>query len=242
MDIDKSVLSAKNLCVDRGGRKVLDNVSFSIAQGEVFALLGGNGAGKSTTLLTFLGFIAQSSGDARIHNLQVQQNIHEIRRRTAYLPESVSLYSHLSARENVEYFLSLAGVERSIEEVEKGFDDVRLAVDVRARRLSTYSKGMRQKVAIALAILRRTPLLLLDEPTSGLDPVAIDEFNALLGFLSETGTTVFMVTHDVYGACHVAKRVGLLQEGRMVGMFEAAEGKQISAEEVHRSFIEHHPS
>ena len=89
---------------------------------------------------------------------------------------------------------------------------------------------------------RRAPLLLLDEPTSGLDPVAIDEFHAILTALSESGTTVFMVTHDVYGACHVAKRVGLLQQGRMVGMFEAGDGVQISAEEVHQTFSTYHAS
>lgn len=236
------VLTAHGLCVDRGGRRVLEDVTFSIEQGDVFALLGGNGAGKSTALLTFLGFIPPAGGDAYVQGLNVRQDIQAIRRQTAYLPESVSLYSHLSALENLQYFLSLSGLERTASELERGLDAVHLAADARSRHLSTYSKGMRQKVAIALAILRRAPLLLLDEPTSGLDPVAIDEFHAILTALSDSGTTVFMVTHDVYGACHVAKRVGLLQQGRMVGMFEAGDGVQISAEEVHQTFSTYHAS
>ena len=236
------VMIAERLCVDRGNRRVLNDVTFSVNQGDIFALLGGNGAGKSTALLTFLGFIEPSSGKSYIHGRAVQQNLQTIRRQTAYLPESVSLYPHLSARENLTYFLSLSGVTSSSDEIEAGLDQVRLSKDVWSQQLASYSKGMRQKVAIALAILRRAPLLLLDEPTSGLDPVAIDEFNIILSKLSQSGTSVFMVTHDVYGACRIAKRVGLLQQGRMVGMFEAQNGLSISAEKVHEAFIEHQVS
>lgn len=237
--MSESILIADHLCVDRGGQRVLEDVSFSISRGEVFALLGSNGAGKSTTLLTFLGFIPPASGEARVNGLNIQENEQEIRRQTAYLPESVNLYPHLTGRENLNYFLSLAGVDRSEDEIEGVLENVSLATGARGDRLATYSKGMRQKVTIALAILRKAPVLLLDEPTSGLDPIAIDEFNDMLGMLSQGGTTVFMVTHDVYGACLVAQRVGLLQQGRLVGMFEATAGGQISAEEVHRQFAEH---
>ena len=240
--MNNSVLSAQGLCVNRGGRQVLNDVSFSVGEGEVFALLGGNGAGKSTTLLTFLGFITPMEGTVSINGMAVHDNKAAIRQQTAYLPESASLYPHLSARENLSYFLSLADVKRSAEEIEEALDTVSLAPDARSRKLSSYSKGMRQKVAIALAVLRKTPVLLLDEPTSGLDPVAIDEFNAILMKLSEAGTTVLMVTHDVYGACHVARRVGLLQQGQMVGIFEAPENGQISAEALHQTFAEHKSS
>ena len=237
--MEKSVLTAQGLCVDRGGRRVLNEVSFNVGQGEVFALLGGNGAGKSTTLLTFLGFIRPSGGRVSINGMVVHENKAAIRQQTAYLPESASLYAHLSARENLKYFLSLAGVKRSSAEIEHALDTVSLASEARSRRLASYSKGMRQKVTIALAVLRKTPVLLLDEPTSGLDPVAIDEINTILIALADAGTTILMVTHDVYGACHVARRVGLLQQGQMVGIFEAPENGQISAEDLHRTFAEH---
>ena len=229
-------LEVKELCVDRGGQRVLDKVSFSVKQGEVFALLGGNGAGKSTTLLSFLGFIKPSSGSIDVLSKSVQSNVSFVRQKSAYLPEAANLYPHLNSRENIKYFLSLAKVQQSNEQIEAALDLVKLNSDARNRRLASYSKGMRQKVAIALAILREAPILFLDEPTSGLDPVAIDEFNSLVSTLAENGTTVLMVTHDVYGACQVANRIGLLRQGNLVGMFESVDSKKISPDEVHKAF------
>jgi len=104
--------------------------------------------------------------------------------------------------------------------------------------MDNYSKGMRQKVAIALAILRETPVLLLDEPTSGLDPVAIDEFNALVRKLAGQDKTILMVTHDVYGACQVADRIGLLSHGKLVGNFDAEPGHRIETDKVHAAFAQ----
>ncbi len=229
-------LRAKELCVDRGGHRVLDNVSFEVQAGEVFALLGGNGAGKSTTLLTFLGFITPLSGTVEVLGKSVFKNVSLVREKSAYLPEAANLYPHLSARENVQYFLSLAKLKPTDTEIETALDQVSLIEEARDRQLSSYSKGMRQKVAIALAILREAPILFLDEPTSGLDPVAIDEFNQLVEKLAGNGTAVLMVTHDVYGACQVANRIGLLRRGSMVGMFEAKEDEKISPQEVHSAF------
>ncbi len=234
------VLEAQQLCVDRGGRRVLEQMNFSVSEGEVFALLGGNGAGKSTALLTFLGFLAPASGTAQVQGRSVHEDISAVHRQVAYLPEAASLYPHLNARENLDYFLALANSQRSAADVEATLDTVRLAPEARARRLDDYSKGMRQKVGIALALLRNAPILMLDEPTSGLDPAAIDEFNALILDLAQQGKTVLMVTHDVYGACQVAQRIGLLQQGQLVGTFEANDGEPISAATVHEAFAEHH--
>ncbi|MEM9054973.1 MAG: ATP-binding cassette domain-containing protein, partial [Pseudomonadota bacterium] len=149
---------------------------------------------------------------------------------------AATLYQHLNAYENLSYFLSLAKVKASTQELDAAFDRVSLQADARRKRLSTYSKGMRQKVAIALALLRDTPILLLDEPTSGLDPIAIDEFNALVRSLAEEGRSILMVTHDVYGACQVADRIGLLRNGELVGAFDRPETGQIDTEAVHAAF------
>ena len=230
------LLVADNLSVSRGGRQVLDSVSFSVDEGNVFALLGGNGAGKSSTLLTLLGLITPTSGEARIKGMRVEDHTEAVRKLAAYLPESANLYPHLSARENLDYFLALAGLQRSSADVEQALDRVALVEEARGRSLSGYSKGMRQKVAIALAILRDAPLLLLDEPTSGLDPIAVDEFNALISELAAQGTTVMMVTHDVYGVCHVARSVGLLRRGKLVTVFDAPEGEQFDPETLHHAF------
>lgn len=235
------VIEAKDLTVKRGQSAVLSGINFSVNKGEIFALLGGNGAGKSTTLLTFLGLLDPSAGEALIFGQSVHQDVQAVRSKIAYLPESATLYPHLSAYENIEYFLSLAGMKCSREQVNKAFDRVALQTEARSQQLDRYSKGMRQKTAIALALLRETPILFLDEPTSGLDPVAIDEFNTLVTDLAASGTTTVMVTHDVYGACQVANRVALLRRGALVGSFvasEGSEGGQIDTEIVHAAFTD----
>lgn len=229
-------IEAENLSISRAKKAVVKNVSFAVKQGEVFGLLGGNGAGKSTTLLAFLGFLNSTTGTAKINGVEVALDPNSARQAIAYLPESANLYPHLSARENINYFLSLAKVKHTQADIEAALDQVSLNSEARDQHLSSYSKGMRQKVAIAVAILRQAPILFLDEPTSGLDPVAIDEFNQLISKLAQNGTTILMVTHDVYGACQVADRIGLLKRGELVGMFDAPQGARISADEVHQAF------
>jgi ABC-2 type transport system ATP-binding protein len=232
------LLQANKLCVEIKNTSILRDLSFSVAKGEIYALLGGNGAGKSSTLKTFLGFNQASSGSAVIDGHEVESALDETRRKTAYLPENATLYPHLTAIENVEYFLSLAGISKARSAIEDAFTRVALQDSAWNKALQTYSKGMRQKTAIALALLREAPIFLLDEPTSGLDPIAIDEFNQLARTLAANGATILMVTHDVYGACQVANRIGLLRNGELVGEFEAKEGNRIDTEEVHAAFAQ----
>jgi ABC-2 type transport system ATP-binding protein len=238
IDQAKAVIEASSLCVNIKNNPILKNLKFHVKAGEIYALLGGNGAGKSTTLKTILGFHTPSSGSVKVNGKEVADALNFMREKTAYLPESAALYSHLTARENVNYFLSLADIEKSDNEVNQAFNRVALQQDARDRHMQTYSKGMRQKTAIALAILREAPIFLLDEPTSGLDPIAIDEFNQLVRELASSGATILMVTHDVYGACQVANRIGLLREGELVGEFEAPQNKQIETEQVHAAFAQ----
>ena len=231
-----SAITVQDLVVSRGGTKVLQDISFSVEPGSVYALLGGNGAGKSTTLLTLLGFLSPDTGTAMVLEADVAKNIKNLRQQIAYLPEAATLYPHLNAYENLDYFLDLAGKKTTQAELDSALDEVGLQTEARSRHMDNYSKGMRQKVAIALAILRETPVLLLDEPTSGLDPIAIDEFNSLVRNLAAQGKTILMVTHDVYGACQVADRIGLLRRGQLVGSFDAEDGKRINTESVHAAF------
>ncbi|MBA4339986.1 MAG: ABC transporter ATP-binding protein [Hyphomonas sp.] len=229
-------LSADRLSVKRGGLLALRDVSFEVRAGEVFALLGGNGAGKSTTLLSFLGLLKPEAGEARVLGQSAHENVADARKQIAYLPEAATLYPHMSAEENISYFLSLAGVRRDKSAINAALERVALQPAARAQRMERYSKGMRQKVAIALALLREAPILLLDEPTSGLDPIAIDDFNILIGDLARSGSTVLMVTHDVYGACQVASRIGLLRAGELVGVFDAPADGRIDTDAVHAAF------
>lgn len=237
-----SSLEAAALSVSRGGRSVLRRVSFAVQPGETYALLGGNGAGKSTTLLTFLGFLQPDSGAARVLGRQVETDIAAARRAIAYLPESAALYDHLDARENLQYLLDLGGSRARGADIERALDEVALPDAARSRRLAEHSKGMRQKVALALALLRDSEVLLLDEPTSGLDPLAIDEFHALVRRLAADGKAVLMVTHDLYGACRSADRIGLLRDGELVHEFVAPTDGHIDMSVVHQVFAGQRPA
>ncbi len=231
-----SAIRIEDLCVERSGKTVLDALSLTVASGEIYALLGGNGAGKSTTLSTLLGFLKPSSGSALVAGIDPAADPEAARHSIAYLPENVALYEHLTARENVDYFLALAGETHSRAEIEAAFDAAGLQNEARARTLSGFSKGMRQKVAIALAVVRQVPVLLLDEPTSGLDPRATADFNALLATLKARGTAILMVTHDLLGAADCADRIGFLDAGRIVEEVKREQGYDVMA--LHRRYGE----
>jgi ABC-2 type transport system ATP-binding protein len=199
-----------------GDRLVLRDLDLTVARGEIYALLGGNGAGKSTTLNALLGFLAPSAGTVRICGIDPVAQPAEARALLAYVPESVALYEHLTARENVDYFLALADAERGRDGViDPALGAVGLPRHAWDKRVGGFSKGMRQKVAIALALARHVPVLLLDEPTSGLDPQATLEFNRLLATARERDVAILMVTHDLLSAVDIADRIGFLAGGRI---------------------------
>lgn len=207
---------------DFGSNSVLRGLDLTVRRGEIYALLGGNGAGKSTTLSALLGFIVPKSGTVRVCGVDPVADAQEARAQMAYVPENVSLYEHLSARENIGYFLALATADRGPDAIDAALDAVGLAREAWDKRLSGYSKGMRQKVAIALALARDVPVLLLDEPTSGLDPRAVLEFNRLLDTARARQVAVLMVTHDLVSAVDIADRIGFLGEGRIEEERDAA--------------------
>lgn len=230
-------LHIADLAIARGGRRIVDGLSLEVAPGEIYALLGGNGSGKSTTLFAVLGLLKRSGGTVRVAGHDPDYAPDAVRRAAAYLPEDVALYEHLTALENVRYFLRLAGERRDAAEIGAALDAVRLDRGAWDRRVGTFSKGMRQKSAIALALLRRAPVLLLDEPTSGLDPASARDFHDLLLELKTRQVATLMVTHDLLGAVDVADRVGMLDGGRIAREWGAAPGSpRFDVEALHRSF------
>jgi ABC-2 type transport system ATP-binding protein len=233
------MLIARNLSKTYSGAVALAPLDLEIRPGEVFCLLGPNGAGKSTTIQLFLGFTRPSSGEALVDGTPVDSDPIAARRLIAYVPEQVNIYPELSGVENLAYFAGLAGVPRlSGSEIAALFDTVGLPREARARRASTYSKGMRQKVALALSRAKRARALLLDEPTSGLDPSAVRDL--CLGVRQESlrGAAVLMVTHDLGAAASVSHRIGILRAGKLVQVATPPAFSEAGLASLYRSALE----
>ncbi len=217
------MLEAINLTKSYNGTVALHPLTLTVRPGEIFCLLGANGAGKTTTINLFLNFVEPSGGVARIDGIVASERPLETKRLLAYIPEQVTLYRHLSGLENLEYFSVLGGQSGYSKSELLGFlDQVGLPAEAAHRRVGAYSKGMRQKVGIAIAIAKRAKALLLDEPTSGLDPKASNEFSALLGLLSGQGVAVLMATHDLFRAKESGHRLGIMKQGHLVSTVAAS--------------------
>jgi ABC-2 type transport system ATP-binding protein len=219
-----------------GEHVVLNRLSLAVPAGSITALLGGNGAGKSTTLSALLGFTRAQSGTIAVCGIDPATNPDETRRRVAYLPENVALYEHLSAFENADYLLALSGQRQTQDAITEALSAAGLQERAWNQRLGGFSKGMRQKVAIAVALLREVPVLLLDEPTSGLDPRATADFNALLVAVRARGTAVLMVTHDLLSAADIADRIAFLEAGRVAHEVTASGPERFDVRALHARF------
>jgi ABC-2 type transport system ATP-binding protein len=231
------MLQAIALSKSYNGTKALDSLDLSIEPSQVFCLLGANGAGKTTTINLFLNFIEASAGQALVDGMNVAEHPLETKKRLAYIPEQVMLYRHLSGLENLEYFTALAGhTEYSPGDLKRFLVEAGLPQEAVDRRVSGYSKGMRQKVGIAIAVAKKARALLLDEPTSGLDPKASNEFSALLERLSGEGVAILMATHDLFRAKETGTHVGIMKQGRLVARLTTEE---IGHADLERLYLEH---
>ncbi len=231
------MLVANDLGKAYNGTWALEALDLHVPRGEIFCLLGANGAGKTTTINLFLGFTQPTRGTARVNDLDVASHTAEARQVAAYIPEQVVLYRSLSGLENLEYFSALAGHGEYDERQLLGFlSQVGLPADAARRRVAEYSKGMNQKVGIAIALAKRAQALLLDEPTSGLDPQAANEFTVVLRSLRDAGAAVLMATHDLFRAKEVGSRVGIMKHGRLVVTLSTAE---IGHTDLERIYLEH---
>jgi len=213
----------------------LDQLDLQVEDGEIFCLLGANGAGKTTTINLFMGFIEASNGEVWIDDLRVRPGDTRIKERIGYIPENVMLYPELSGLQNLAYLSQLSGKNYSKTQLADFLLQAGLQADAHQKSVKQYSKGMRQKVGIALTLAKSATALFLDEPTSGLDPLASNEFSQLLRQLSAQGVSILMVTHDLFRAKEVAQRVGIMKAGRLVEIINADE---VSTSELERIYVE----
>lgn len=231
------MLEADALTKSYGDTVALHPLTLRVAPGELLCLLGANGAGKTTTINLFLDFVPRSGGRALVDGLDVAEHPLESKRRLAYIPEQVQLYRTLTGLENLEYFHRLSGAPPLARgELRALLERVglpRAAVD---RRVATYSKGMRQKVGIAIASAKSARALLLDEPTSGLDPQASNEFSALLDRLRADGVAILMATHDLFRARETATHIAIMKHGQLVDRFAAAD---VGHADLERLYLDH---
>jgi ABC-2 type transport system ATP-binding protein len=195
----------------------VDHLDLTIERGEVYGLLGPNGSGKTTTILMLLGLTEPTSGQVRVLGRDPARDPLGVKRQVGYLPDSVGFYDELSARENLRYTADLNGLPRAEAErrIEDGLERMGLH-DVMDRRVSTFSRGMRQRLGLADVLLKRPQVAILDEPTIGLDPEGAIEFLAMIRGLKEDGITVLLASHLLHQVQAVCDRVGLFDRGRIV--------------------------
>lgn len=193
-----------------GSMTVLHDLSLNLGEGEVLGLFGHNGAGKTTSMKLILGLLAPSEGQVKV--LGRAPNDPQVRRQLGYLPENVTFYPQLSGRETLRHFARLKGA--ALGQVDELLEQVGLA-HAADRRVKTYSKGMRQRLGLAQALLGEPRLLLLDEPTVGLDPIATQDLYQLIDRLRQRGTSIILCSHVLPGVEAHINRAAILAKGRL---------------------------
>ena len=213
-------ISVRGLTKVYGGRlkdsvPAVDNISFTVAEGEVFGFIGPNGAGKTTTIKILLGLLFPTSGEAEV--LGRPAGDIETKRRISYLPESPYFYEHMTGAEVIDFYCRLFRMDAAArkQKTQELLERVGLAEDGN-RTLRQYSKGMLQRIGIAQALINDPDLLFLDEPTSGLDPMAHKDITELIASLGKQGKTVFLSSHQLGDVETVCDRVAIINRGRIV--------------------------
>ena len=228
-------LQAIELTKQYNGVTAVNNLNLQLDEGEIFCLLGQNGAGKTTTINLFLGFIKPDSGRSLIKGIEVHSNHAATKKHVAYIPEVVQLYGNLNGIENLDFFSRLAGFRYSAAVLQNYLLKAGLQQEAHTKRLSTYSKGMRQKVGIAIALAKNAEVILMDEPTSGLDPKATAEFTRICKELAAERRSIFMATHDIFNAVNVGTTIGIMRQGSLVHTVKTS---QVTANELQKLYLE----
>lgn len=231
------MLQAISLSKNYQSYRALNALNLTVNPGEVYCLLGQNGAGKTTTINLFLGFIEPSAGKILIDNEEVAPHDHDRRKHLAYIPEVVMLYGNLSAIENLDYFSKLAGFNYGAQSLTAFLNQCGLQETAHHKNLAGFSKGMRQKVGIAIAMAKNAKIILMDEPTSGLDPKATAEFTQLVKQLAAAGKSILMATHDIFNAVNVGSHIGIMKQGELIHTLKASDITAADLQELYLQTI-----
>ena len=211
-----AVIVTKGLVKRYGRIAAVDGVDLTVEKGEVFGLLGPNGSGKTTTILLLLGLTEPTAGTVRVLGLDPLRNPLAVKRRVGYMPDQIGFYDNLTGRENLLYTARLLGLSsaEASKRIDEALERVRL-VEAGERRVSTYSRGMRQRLGLAEVLIKRADIAILDEPTSGLDPQSTQELLDLILALSREGMTIVLSSHLLAMVQSVCDRVALFSRGRI---------------------------
>jgi len=216
------------------GTLAVDDLSLAVESAEVFVLLGANGAGKTSTIMLILGFTEPTAGNVEINGVDIQKDPLAAKKHVAYVSENVMLYANFTARQNLDFFSRLSGREDiTDDELMSVFKRVGLAENAFQRRVGGFSKGMRQRLGIAIAILKNAGLIVLDEPTSGLDPKGGHEFLDLIDGLRKENKAILMSSHDIFRARAIADRVGIMRSGKIIQILDKGELKDVDLEKIY---------
>ena len=230
------MIQLQNVSKSFKGQLAVQNLNLQVRAGEILGLLGANGAGKSTTINLLLGFLTPDSGTVKIDEKETSSQVAEVRQLVGYIPENVNLYPYLSGLENLDYFCKLAGLQYSKTELQEILSTCGLQSEAQQKKVSEYSKGMRQKVGVAIAYAKKAKVYLLDEPASGLDPLASNELSELLKKLAADGATILMASHDIFRVREVCHRIGILTHGALA---KELRSEEVSANELEQLYLQY---
>ncbi|MEC8537844.1 MAG: ABC transporter ATP-binding protein [Bacteroidota bacterium] len=213
--------------------KALSDLSLEVKSGEIYGLLGANGAGKSTTLNLILGFLKPDNGTIELKDANINIPTSSI----GYIPENVNLYPYLSGLENLDYFCKLANLKYSKNDLTSFLRECGLNDSFHKKVTSSYSKGMRQKVGIAIAYAKKAKVYLLDEPASGLDPLSSNELSELLKKLASNGSSILMASHDIFRVRETCNKIGILKNGKLIKEMDTNNVSSNELESIYLNFM-----
>lgn len=210
------MIQTENLTKVYNGKTAVDGLNLEVGQGEIFGFLGPNGAGKSTTILMLTGMIEPTDGRCLVDGIEVAKNPLKVKEIIGYLPEDVGFYGNMTAEQNLDYFARFYGMDarERKERIAELLEQVHL--DGVTQKAGEYSRGMKQRLGLAQALINDPSVLFLDEPTANLDPEGVREYRELVEHLAGEGKTIFVSSHILSEVREVCRTVGLLAKGRLV--------------------------